>query len=395
MLAIAEQLTWIESYDEVREVFTHPVMLQASYDAAKETVFADVLVTLDGPEHVRRRRAELELVRPAMVALFERRLLPEAARRLLGGYASTGSADLVEILRIVTTSMAAELIGLDGCEDIDALDLLDRLTRKMHAAATIEWSLGDRATIHAEATRAREQYRTAIFLPSLARRQASLAGSRAQPERIDLLTILLRHREPGDLDEGKMLRESIHYILATAHTSANSVVYAFDDLWTWLSAHPEDAKRAGGGAFLQRCVHETLRLRPPTGFQKRVATEDCVLKSGRLIRKGERLALNLMTAGRDPIAYGPEASRYDPHRPEAGPAPPYGLAFGHGNHVCLGRRLSTGAPDPADGEGVLVALMRELLRLDCRPDPARPPEENAGTLRRGFSGYPVRFGKAS
>lgn len=391
----AEALTWIEGFDEVREVFTHPAMLQASYDAAKETVFADVLVTLDGPEHLRRRRAELALVRPAMLSLFERRLLPETARRLLAAYAKAGEADLVEMLRIVTTSMAAELIGLDGCAEIEALDRLDRLTRRMHAAATIDWALGDRERIQTEAVEAREQYRREFFEPSLARHRATPADPAGVAGRIDLLAILLGHRELEGMDEDRMMRETIHYILATAHTSANSVVRAMHDLWTWLAAHPEDASRTGDGAFLQRCVHETLRLNPPTGFQKRVAAEDCVLKSGRAIRKGERIGLNLVTAGRDPKAYGPAAERYDPHRPAPDDAPAYGLAFGHGNHVCLGRRLATGAPDPAEGEGVLVALLRELLRLDCRPDPARPPEEYAATMRRAFSRYPVRFGKAA
>lgn len=389
----AENLTWVESYDEVREVFTHPAMLQASYDGAKETVFADVLVTLDGPEHVRRRRAELSLVRPAMLALFERQVLPAAARRLLAEYAMIGEADLVEILRIVTTSMAAELIGLDGCSTIPDLDRLDRLTRKMHAAATIEWSLGDRDRIQAEATEARDQYRAAFFEPSLARRKASGADIESSAERIDLLTILLKHRDLEGMDEGKMLRETIHYILATAHTSANSVVYAFHDLWEWLADHPADAQRLQDAAFLQHCVHETLRLRPPTGFQKRVAAEDCTLKTGRVIRRGERIGLNLITAGRDPKVYGSMAEQYDPDRKVPDQAPPYGLAFGFGNHVCLGRRLSVGAPDPEEGEGVLVALLRELMRLDCRPDSARPHEEYTATLRRGFSRYPVRLGR--
>lgn len=387
--APAETLTWIESYDEVREAFTHPAMLQASYDAAKETVFADALVTLDGPRHVQRRRAELALVRPAMLALFERQLLPATARRLLAGYAADGRADLVEILRIVTTSMAAELIGLADCDSVSQLDRLDQLTRKMHAAATIEWSLGDRARIQEEAAAARDQYRAAFFLPSLARRRQ--AGAAPAQGRTDLLAILLAHRAVEALDEDQMMRETIHYVLATAHTSANSVVWAMHDLWHWLAAHPDDAARRDDGAFLQRCAHETLRLRPPTGFQKRVAAEDCVLSTGRRIRQGERLGLNLITAGRDPKAYGEGADRYDPHRPAPEGAPPYGLAFGHGNHVCLGRRLATGAPDPVEGEGVLVALMKELLRLDCRPDAAHPPEAYTATMRSGFSRYPVQF----
>ena len=61
------EITWITAYAEVREVFKHPDMLQTSYDGAKDTIFADVLVTLDGERHDLRRKTETVLFRPQIV----------------------------------------------------------------------------------------------------------------------------------------------------------------------------------------------------------------------------------------------------------------------------------------------------------------------------------------
>ncbi len=405
MFSGSDDTTWLESYDEVCDAFAHPGLLQASYDSAKRTIFADVLVTLDGPEHVQRRRAELALVRPSMVALFEVKLVPDAARRLLTDFARPGEADLVEILRIVTTEMAADLIGLDDCKTVERLDRLERLTRKLHEEATMDWSLRDRDEIMRGAEAAREQYRNEFLQPSIDRRKAALAASAAstasatgdadKDKPLDLLSLLIRHRDLGDMNEAKMLRESIHFLLATGGTSANAVVHAFDDYWTWLADHPEDAARMRDPAFLQRCVHETLRLRPPTGFQRRTAGADCTLKSGRVLRAGERIGLNLITSSRDPKVYGPDADQYLPDRVVPRHVPRFGLAFGLGPHICLGKRMSTGAVDPADGAGVLVALFEVLLDLHCCPHPTRCPVEQPGTMRHQFRTYMVKFDKGS
>jgi len=384
--------TWLETYDEVCDAFSHPALLQASYESAKKTIFADVLVTLDGPEHLQRRRAELALVRPPMVSLFEQQLVPDTARRLLSEFAKTGEVDLVEVLRIVTTAMAAEIIGLDHCDTVEQLDRLERLTRTLHAGATVDWSLMDPAEIVAEANVAREQYRIEFLQPSLDRRRDVLAHGNTVPEkRIDLITVLLQNQELPDMNEAKILRESIHFLLATAHTSSSAVIHALDDFWKWLADHPDDVSRLKDAGFIQRCIHETLRLQPPTGFQKRIAAENCTLKSGRTLRAGELIGLNLVSASRDPKAYGSDSTRYDPDRKVSSPIPRFGLAFGFGPHICLGKRLSTGATDPANGAGVLVALFEALLNMKCRPHPITTPVEQLGTLRHQFRTYMVTF----
>lgn len=192
-----------------------------------------------------------------------------------------------------------------------------------------------------------------------------------------------------------MLRESIHFLVATSHTSSGAVIHAFDDLWHWLADHLQDTARLGDEAFLQSCIFETLRLKPPTGFMKRRASTEVVLKSGRCLHAGEEIGLNMVTAGRDPKAYGADAARYDPDRVVKPPVPRFGLAFGLGPHICIGKRLSTGAVDAAQGAGTLVALLRVLLEFHASPHPDKAPVEQAGTLRHQYRSYVVRFDPAA
>jgi cytochrome P450 len=390
-------VTWIESYAEAKEAFSHPALLQASYDRAKQTVFADVLVTLDGQEHLRRRRAEMALVRPDLVTRLETTLVPQAATRLIAEFAAVGEADLVDVLRVVTTEMAARVVGLDGTDSIAQLEELAGLVRRMHEGATVDWSSRTVAEIEEGVVTAREQYRERFFGPSCRRRKTLVAdmtqGDGAKAERpTDLLTLLLVHAAMADMDEDTMLRESIHYLLATAQTAATVLVHAFNDIWIWLAAHPEDLERCGDPAFLQRCIHETLRRSPPTGWQLRVAAEDCTFATtGRAVQKGEVLALHLTSAGCDTAVYGEDADRFDPYRTLPPNAPSDGLAFSSGPHVCLGKRLATGGRDAAQAPGVLVAILDVLLALGARPHPTRGPGEHAGTHRHQYSGYPVIF----
>jgi len=83
-------ITWLTTYAEVRDVFKRPELLQASHDGAKETIFADVLMTLNGALHAHRRRTEMTLLRPNIVAALENVVVPAEAARLIAAIKSGG-----------------------------------------------------------------------------------------------------------------------------------------------------------------------------------------------------------------------------------------------------------------------------------------------------------------
>ncbi|CAM5719156.1 Cytochrome P450 OS=Streptomyces alboniger OX=132473 GN=CP975_14260 PE=3 SV=1 [Streptomyces alboniger] len=96
-----------------------------------------------------------------------------------------------------------------------------------------------------------------------------------------------------------------------------------------------DASRSTAG-LLEELVEEALRLEAPFHFVPRTAVEPITVR-GRTIAPGERVALVVAAANRDPEVYAePDSFRPpDPTRTE----PPH-LAFGAGHHFCLGAGLA-------------------------------------------------------
>jgi len=385
-------LTWLTRYDEVRDAFKQSTLMQTSYDGAKETIFADVLITLDGAAHVLRRKVEATLFRPDMVVRLESTVVPLAAARLISAFKSVGEADLVDVSRLVSTGMAARIVGLDGAETIEELEGLSGLMAKLHEGVVIEWSTRPYADVLAEVAVARDEYRERFFGPSLRRRETRLRdGGLPRAGTTDLIELLLVHQEAQAMDAEKILRESIHYLAASAHTSATVIVHACHEIWNWIAAHPENEARLADPAFMQACMSETLRLWPPSGWQFRMAAEAVHLESGRVIHKGERLGLNLIRANRDPSVFGADADQFDPHRQVPKHVPSFGLAFGDGEHVCIGKRLAAGAQAPSSAIGILAAIGTALFAAGVKPHPDLAPKEHAGTARHQYVNYPVVF----
>lgn len=381
-------VTWLTNYEDVREAFKLRELRQASYDGAKDTVFADVLVTLDGERHGTRRRSEHPLFRPDMVAGLENAVVPAAAGKLIAQLQSSGETDLVNIARLISTAMAARIVGLDDCDTAERLEELSALMAKLHEGVIIEWTTRPREALLAEVSVARDRYRERFLAPSLARRENPAAGGAASE---DLIQLLLAQRDALAMDPEKILRESVHYLVATAHTTATAIVHGCHQTWRWIAAHPEEREKCGDQGFVQACMNETLRLQPPSGWQFRIAEQDITLSSGRRIGAGEKLGLHLVRANQDPLVFGCDAEQFDPYRTPPRHVPPYGLAFGDGAHVCIGMRLVAGVPARSGASGVLAAIGMALFASGCMPHRTRPPVSEPNTERHQYRSYPVRF----
>ncbi len=382
-------VTWLTGYAEVREAFKNPALLQSSYDGAKDTIFADVLVTLEGERHDQRRRTEVVLFRPQIVAALENAVIPAEAARLVAKLGRNGKAELTEVGRMLTTGLAARLVGLDDCESVERLDALAALVAHLHQGAVIDWATRPREEVLADVRKAREAYREKFFAPSMKRRIALIeAGAKDAP---GLIQLLLLHRDSLKLDTDMILRETVHYLAATGGTSTTVFVHGCHEIWCWIAAHPEDAGRLSDALFVQACMNEATRLWPPSGWQLRTAGEDLTLSTGRRVRAGETLGLNLVTANRDAAAFGVDADRFNPYRKPAKHVATVGLSYGDGEHVCLGKRLAMGVPDKEGSTGVLAAMALAMFAAGAKPDPARPPVLHAGTARHQYESYPISF----
>jgi cytochrome P450 len=396
----------VESYRDVANALRNRFLVQALYDEGG-VVMEDVLLTLHGDAHRDRRRLENRVFRREIFRSYEREIFPPTIAKTLEPHAAAGRADLVELGYRITMNLTADFAGIDRPEETPAeTEALLELVRKFSEGATLVHSRRDKAEVRSEVREALDAFEERFLLPSIARRRALLerfaAGQLAAASLPrDVLTVLLRNEDRLPLPFAVLRREMAFYLQAGAHSTANSATHAVHEIFAWCAARQEDARRlAGDPLFLQRCVHESLRLHPasPVAWRR----PECPVHlerddGGDRVDTGDKVVIDMLQANRDPAVFGEDASRFNPHRELPRDVMPFGLTFGKGMHACLGQDLDGGLVPKGDVDpethlyGTVTLIVRMLLEAGARPDPEQPPERDARTERPNWGRYPILF----
>jgi cytochrome P450 len=393
----------VSTYAQARDAFRSKDLRQALYDEG-DVVMSDVLVNLHGAEHRARRRLENRLFRKDTHRRYEHESFPPVVAATLEPHVAAGHAELVTLSHELMMNLAAFTAGVDrprGTRD-ETLHLYSYLMLFIQGA-TLAHFTGDREAKRAEVAAGLAAFDAEFLAPSVARRRALLdaveAGS-LNPEALprDVLCTLMSHEDELRLPDDVVLREICFFLLAGAHTSATAFVRTFHHVVAMEDDRPEDVERARTDmAFLQRCVHETIRLQPSSPIASRWALADVELSDGVLVPAGARLTIDLMAANRDPAVFGDDADRFDPHRELGDGVAPWGLSFGLGMHACIGQDLAAGLDPkgrPIDDEhlfGLVPVAIRALLDAGARPDALDPPTMDPESSRGYWGTYPVVF----
>src|SRR4029453_18522142 len=102
-----------------------------------------------------------------------------------------------------------------------------------------------------------------------------------------------------------------------------------------LATHPDQrAALTEDPARLPRAIEEMLRWGSPIGSFMRTATRGTRVRA-QPVREGDRLLLLYAAANRDEEVFGPDAEEFRVTRDASGH-----VAFGHGEHFCLGAVLA-------------------------------------------------------
>lgn len=366
------------------------------------------LSILHGNEHRDRRRVENQLFRRATLEFYEQVLFPEIVEHTLGRFVDSSVGDLMEIGGLLTVVLAARTAGVDF--DIDSLEQRQKLREYLHLfalAGAIDVAKGDVDEIKAKMRSTLSEFDQRFVRASWQRRERLLesfyAGRITEHDLpADALTTLLRARREGGLqmDDALLLREVRLFFGAGSHTSTQTLTNTFDQLFSWCSAHPEDWTRLTTDLyFAQRAVQEALRCRPTNPMIHRRALTDTTVGDHH-IAEGTIVLLDTVAANTDIDVYGYDAAEYNPHRRSSNDAAPWGMSFGHGMHLCIGRTHAVGMPvrpdDAPPGEehlyGLIPQAVQALARRGIQPDPDRPPQRDTQTERwTRWAHYPVRF----
>jgi cytochrome P450 len=394
----------VRSFALASAVFRRPEMRQALYDQVG-TLLGRAVINLHGAEHRARRAEEAKLFRKDFFQYYEREVLRPELATTLAPYVRAGSADLVDLGYRLMLNLTADFAGIDrpGRAPEATEDLL-RLLRIFSLAPVLDQStLADISGLKADLVRGIADFDQRYLTPSADRREAIIDSVRRgeAPESAlprDVLTALIRARDKLEMSRGDMLQESIFFLLAGAHTSVHALAHVMTELFRWLEAHPEDrALVKDDPLFIQRCVHEALRLYPSSPIAKR--RPECPMRLEPLgeLDEDDVVVLNLAEANRDPAAFGEDARRFWPHRPAPAGISPFGLSMGMGAHVCLGLNLAAGAVpkagcDPSAHQcGTVAAIVRALFDAGVAPDPKAPAVSDSTTTRVAWGSFPVIF----
>ncbi len=391
----AAETVVLTTFADAKDAYRSRDLRQSLYDEG-EVVMADVLVNLHGDEHRARRRVENRLFRRDTFELYERDLFPDVVAATLRPYVAEGRADLVPVGHELMLNLAAVTAGVDRpAGSAEETRRLYAYMMRFIEGATLAHSTRDKTAQRAVIAQALRDWDAEFLAPSIARREA--LGPDAAPR--DVLACLLRHRAELGLGHEALRREVAFFLLAAAHTSATAFVRCVDHILGWVQAHPGDARKvADDPFFVQRCVHETVRLNPSSPTGRRRALAPVRLRSGTEIPQGATVVIDLLAVNRDPEVFGPDATAFDPHREVPAGVAPFGLSFAAGMHVCIGQDLAAGVV-PGTGAtpedhlfGLVTGAVQQLFGWGVRRDPDDPPERDANTARPYWGRYPVLLG---
>jgi cytochrome P450 len=400
----------LSRYEDIRSALLDP-NLSRTFDRRswEEGNIRDGVVSIQhGATHRARRRVENSQFRPEFLREYEDHLFPDILERMLDQLIVDGRVDLYTAGELISVVLAARRAGIDH----DPADL-DQMRELVHYVDV--FSQGSAILDARDPDAVRRAYREAMAAfevehvrPSWERREQLIERQRSDPAAAvelpsDILTVLLLHRHDPDMDledDGRVVREVATYLQGGTHTSGQTLVNALDLLFPYAEQHPGTWQRiVEDRAFAQRCMHETLRLRPTTPRIRRRA-EAATEIAGQAIPGDALVILDAVAGNRDPELFGADPEVFDPDRTVDPTVVRWGLSFGAGPHQCPGRSVAGGFPSPgpeqAPGDehlfGLVAQMIQSVARRGVAPDPDAEPERDTRTERfTRWRHYPVVF----
>ncbi|MDH3644241.1 MAG: cytochrome P450 [Gammaproteobacteria bacterium] len=400
-------LVTIDTYHAANEALKQKDLRQALYDEGA-VIMNKVLVNLHGDEHRTRRNVETQVFRRDFFRYYEHEVFPRTLEETIAPFLPrgkrSGEMDVVDFGYRVMVNLTVDFTGIDRpTRSPEETEQLIDMLRLFSRTAILAHSTQDRDAIRSEALTALDRFQEEYVDPSVARRLTLLervkAGELAEDDLPrDILMVLLKHQNEVQLADDVRLREMAFFALAGAHTSIHTLGHVMHEIFTWCDAHPEDRRRfENDPLFVQRAVHESIRLHPSSPVAARRSLCPVHLRDGD-VETDTAVNISLHDANRDPAVFGSDAAQFNPHRTLTGKVSPYGLSFGLGMHACLGLNLAAGSlpkpdTDPAEHHyGTIAMIVRTLLDHDARPKPASPPAKDTTTARDLWATYPITLG---
>ena len=201
---------------------------------------------------------------------------------------------------------------------------------------------------------------------------AIIEDRRAHPTD-DLASLLANGKVNG---EPMGMMETLGYFLITFTAGHDTTKNALASGIHALAERPAEFERLKRNPDLvTSAVEEILRWTSPVNYMKRVVAQDLEFR-GQKLRRGDNLVLFYASANRDETVFD------DPYTFRIDRDPNPHLAFGIGEHFCLGAHLARQSQR---------ALLRELIRRIDVLELAGDPVQIASSFVVGLKRLPLRY----
>ncbi len=366
-------------YDDVQSVLKHPEIYSSAAmggvlgagngaasrragrrgDVPSDVPIVGSLISQDPPLHTSQRNIVNRGFTPRRVAGLEGRI-QGVVDDLFSAFEGRGRAELIdEFAGPLPVVVIAEMLGLPPERRDDF--------RRWSNALIVGSTSFDAATPGRRTESQRLMREFAEALNSYIQERRAAPGD-------DLVSVLVDAADEGDsLTPRQVLSFTSLLLAAGSETTMNLIgnaVKALDERPELMSLLREDPTR------VPDVLEETLRWDSPVQLLMRLTTQDTEL-AGTEVPKGSMMMTFVGAANRDEARF-PEAEVFDPDRNTQGH-----LAFGFGNHFCLGASLAR-----LEARCALEAILSRLHGLRI----ADPGAERHGSfLIRGIKRLPVTF----
>ena len=316
----------------------------------------DLLINLDGHEHIQMRKIVNKGFTPRRVAALEDRLRARTDA-IIDGLRGREQADLVHDLALwLPLHVIADMVGIPEAD-----------REKVFGYTETTFGFDPDTTMDD-----RQQAMTEMFLYADA-----LSRQRQEDPQDDLLSLLLQ----GEVDGHRLTQfqvSSFFMLLQNAGSETTRNLITTGTLA--LMQHPDQAQKLRDDlSLLPAAIEELLRYVTPVMYFSRQAAQDTEV-GGVPIPEGDRVVLSYVSANRDERAFD------DPDGLDVTRTPNDHVAFGAGGpHFCLGASLAR-----IEARVMFESILTKFEAMVPVGDPDQMPRVRSNLID-GFAELPIRW----
>ena len=318
------------------------------------------LVFNDPPLHTRVRRILMGALNQKAIARMEGDVV-RLVDRLLGEMAAQGSINFIDDF---AAQIPIEVIG----------NLLD--IPHAERGPLRSWSVAILSGLEPKLTPQMLETGNRAVTDFIAYLKVLIEARRTNPGDFesDVLTRLIQGEKDGEkLSDRELYHQCIFLLNAGPETTTNLIG---NGMWLLLNNPGELARLRADPALVLPAIEEMLRYDGPIQLNNRRLTAPLTL-SGKTLPAGTLITIGIGAANHDPAQFP------DPERFDVGRKPNRHVAFGQGDHVCVGMNVAR-----MEGRIALGRLLARFPRIELDG----VPERDRRIRFRGFRKLPVRVG---